>query len=185
MALYLQTSCLGTVFRIAVELNENPTWGWLASEAIRLALIRRELETNLKAADLLDSLTLLKVTSKLGIFDLSDKITKNKMNILGSSVVHVVMEGIFSSISSNLLAIITSYYSRKPGDIVKLSMLNKKFKSIFQSDAIWKDLEITYKWAGLSIHLSAYLISLPKWNLSIHYRRWCEWYGTRRMEFVL
>jgi hypothetical protein len=152
MTIYIQASCLGTVFRILVDLTENPTWGWLASEAIRLALLRRELESNLKAVDILDTLKLLHVTCRLGILDLSDKITKKQITVLGSSVVYVVMEGVLSSISSDLLTMITSYYSSKPSDIVKLSMLNKKFKLFFQSDAVWKNLEITYKWAGISTH---------------------------------
>jgi hypothetical protein len=159
MTIYIQASCLGTLFRIAVDLIENPTWGWLASEAIRLALIRHQFESNLKADDLLNTLTLLHVTGKSGIFDLSDKITKNKITALGSSVVYVVLEGILSNISSSLLIMIAGYYSNKPSDIVKLSKLNKKFKLFFQSDAIWKNLEITYKWAGISVHNSTYLTS--------------------------
>jgi hypothetical protein len=159
MTLYIQASCLGTVFRIAVDLIENPTWGWLASEAIRLALIRRQLESNLKVADLLNTITLLHVSGKSGIFELSDKITKNKITALGSSVVYVVLEGTLSNISSNLLITIASYYSNKPSDIIKLSKLNKKFKLFFQSDAIWKNLEITYKWAGISVLKSSYLTS--------------------------
>lgn len=191
MTIYIQASCLGTVFRISVDLTENPTWGWLASEAIRLALRRRELESNLMAVDILDTLKLLYVTGKLGILDLSDKITKKQISVLGSGVIYVVMEGALSSISSDLLTMITSYFSMKPSDIVKLSMLNKKFKLFFQSDAMWKNLEITYKWAGISTHsflwITSFLIHkliVFKWTVFIHisylsFYIWIRWWSGR------
>ena len=58
------------------------------------------------------------------------------------------MEGPFSSLSEKLLSLIAEYYSDKAKDISKLSIVSRRFRLIFQADAIWKDIVINYMWSG-------------------------------------
>lgn len=149
MKAFLNASCLGNLHRIAIRVDENPTWGWLASEAIRLALIQLERKSPLNLIDLLSSLRLLNVSScQFGTFNFGNEITSDWLLKIGSSIIHVIVEGPLPSLTEKLLICIARFYSDKARHIALLSLLNRKFRAIFQADAIWKDIEIKYKWSG-------------------------------------
>jgi hypothetical protein len=140
---------LGNVYKIAVQLDESPTWGWLASEAIRLALIQLERKSSLSLLDLLSSFRLLTISSSyFGIFSFGDEITRDIISKLGTSTVFVIVEGPFSYLSESLLSAVSHFYSDKAGDISKLCLLSRRFRLIFQADAIWKDIDLKFKWCG-------------------------------------
>ena len=149
MTVFLRTNCLGNVYKIAVQLDESPTWGWLASEAIRLALIQLERKSSLSLLDLFSSFRLLTVSSSyFGSFSFGDEITRNIISKLGTSTVYVIVEGPLSFLSENLLSIISQYYSDKARDISKLCLLSRRFRLFFQADGIWKDIDLKFKWCG-------------------------------------
>lgn len=140
---------MGNVYKIAVQLDQSPTWGWLASEAIRLALIQLERRSSLSLIDLLSSFRLLTVLSSYsGSFSFGDEITRDMISKLGTSTVYVIVEGPFSYLSENLLSSVSQYYSDKARDISKLCQLSRRFRLIFQADAIWKNVDIKFKWCG-------------------------------------
>ena len=149
MDVYFHTSCLGNLFKIAIKVNENPTWGSLASEAIRLSLIRLENKPYRCLVDLMSSFRLLRVSSCLfGTFNFGDAITREVISRIGTTIISVVVEGPFSSLNEKLLSCISSFYSNKAKDISQFSLLNRRLRLIFQDDAIWKDIIIKYKWIG-------------------------------------
>ena len=149
MTACIHTNCLGNLYKISVRLDENPTWGWLASEVIGLALEQIERTSSLSVIDLLSSFRLLKVySSRFECLNFGDEITRDKIVKIGSSIVYVIVEGPFSSLSEKLLSLIAEYYSDKAKDISKLSIVSRRFRLIFQADAIWKDIVINYMWSG-------------------------------------
>ena len=149
MNVYFHTSCLGNLFKIAIRVNEKPTWGCLASEAIRLSLLRLENKPHRCLVDLMSSFKLLRVSScLLGILNFGDVITREMVSCIGTTIISVVVEGPFSSLDDKLLSCISSLYSNKAKDISILSLLNRRLRLIFQDDAIWKDIVIKYKWIG-------------------------------------
>ena len=149
MDAYLHTSCLGNLFKIAIKVNEYPTWGCLASEAIRLSLIRLEIKPHRCLVDLMSSFRLLRVYSFLfGTLNFGDEITRDMISRIGTTTINVIVEGPFSSLDENILSCISCFYSNKPKDISKFSLLNRRLRLIFQDDAIWKDVVIKYKWIG-------------------------------------
>ena len=149
MDAYFHTSCLGNLFKIAIKVNENPTWGCLASEAIRLSLIRLEIKPHRCLVDLMSSFRLLRVSSFLfGTLNFGDEITREMISRIGTTTINVIVEGPFSSLDENILSGISCFYSNKPKDISKFSLLNRRLRLIFQDDAIWKDVVIKYKWIG-------------------------------------
>ena len=149
MNVYFHTSCLGNLFKIAIRVNEKPTWGCLASEAIRLSLLRLENKPHRCLVDLMSSFKLLRVSScLLGILNFGDEITREMVSCIGTTIISVVVEGPFSSLDDKLLSCISSFYSNKAKDISILSLLNRRLRLIFQDDAIWKDIVIKYKWIG-------------------------------------
>lgn len=149
MTIYLHTNCLGTTYKIPLRLDEKPTWGWLASEAIRLALEQLESKSSLSVIDLFSSLRLLKViSSRLGTLNFGDEITREKLAKVASSIIYVIVEGPFSSLCEKLLSLIAEYYSDTAKETSKLSLLSRRFRLIFQADAIWKDIVINYMWSG-------------------------------------
>jgi hypothetical protein len=149
MTVYLHTNCLGNLYKIPLRLDENLTWGWLASEAIRLALEQLEEKSSMSLMDMLSSFKLVKVISnRLGSLSYGDEITKDKLAKIASSTIYVIVEGPFSSLHEKLLLMIAELYSDKAKDISKLSLLSRRFRFIFQADATWKDIVINYKWSG-------------------------------------
>lgn len=149
MTSFLRTNCLGNIYKIAVQLDESPTWGWLASEAIRLSLIQLETKSSLSLIDLFSSYRLLTVSALyFGSFSLGDEITQDLISKLGSSTIYIIVEGPLSSLSENLLSSISQFNSNKARDIAKLCLLSRRFRLIFQSDEIWKDIDLKFKWSG-------------------------------------
>ena len=149
MTIYLHTSCLGNTYKIPLQLDEKPTWGCLASETIRLALEQLEIKSSLSLIDLFSSLRLLKVTSsRLGNVNFGEEITREKLAKLGSSVIYVIVEGPFSSLNEKLLLLIADFYANAAKEISKLTLLCRRFRLIFQADAVWKDIVINYIWSG-------------------------------------
>lgn len=149
MTIYLHTSCLGNTYKIPLQLDEKPTWGCLASETIRLALEQLEIKSSLSLIDLFSSLRLLKVTSsRLGNVNFGEEITREKLAKLGSSVIYVIVEGPFSSLNEKLLLLIADFYANAAKEISKLTLLSRRFRLIFQADAVWKDIVINYIWSG-------------------------------------
>ena len=149
MTIYLHTSCLGNSYKIPLRLDDKPTWGCLASEAIRLALEQIEIKSSLSMIDLFSSLRLLKVTSsRLGTLHFGEEITREKLVKLGSSVIYVIVEGPFSSLNEKLLLLIADFYANAAKEISKLTLLSRRFRLIFQADAVWKDIVINYMWSG-------------------------------------
>ena len=149
MTVYINTNCLGNLYKIPLRLDENLTWGWLASESIRLALEQMEEKSTMSLMDMFSSFKLVKVTSnRLGNLNYGEEITKDKLTKIASSTIYVIVEGPFSSLSEKLLLMIAENYSDKAKDISKLCLLNRRFRLIFQADATWKDIVINYKWSG-------------------------------------
>ena len=149
MTIYLHTSCLGNSYKIPLRLDDKPTWGCLASEAIRLALEQIEIKSSLSMIDLFSSLRLLKVTSsRLGTLHFGEEITREKLVKLGSSVIYVIVEGPFSSLNEKLLLLMADFYANTAKEISILSLLSRRFRLIFQADAVWKDIVINYMWSG-------------------------------------
>lgn len=149
MKVHLNANCLGSLHRIAIRADESPTWGWFASEAIRLALMQLERKSPLNLIDLLSSLRLLNVSScQFGILSFGDEITSDWVSKIGSSTINVIVEGPLPSLTEKLLIYIARFYTDKARHIAVLSLLNRKFRAIFEADAIWKDIEIKYKWSG-------------------------------------
>ena len=149
MTIYLHTSCLGNSYKIPLRLDDKPTWGCLASEAIRLALEQIEIKSSLSMIDLFSSLRLLKVTSsRLGTLHFGEEITREKLAKLGSSVIYVIVEGPFSSLNEKLLLLMADFYANTAKEISILSLLSRRFRLIFQADAVWKDIVINYMWSG-------------------------------------
>jgi hypothetical protein len=147
---WISCLCLDRTYRVAVRVHESPLWACIASRALAEAL--EELPERKKSLDrlvLLSGFRMIAIKSANGqTFDFGKVVTEKDLQSLSNNVVEIVTQGPFASIESSILLRIQSFYSYDALDVSRLHMVCKYFRSVIQSDDVWRDVSTKYKWLG-------------------------------------
>lgn len=133
---------------VCVRLDYNATYGIVASEALRIACIRQTHSNPQRDISLLSSAYRL-----LSVIDGVTRMTHSladdvDISALNKGELHVIVQGHFSTLSDHLLRHIAGYFSFTPNGTGTLQKLSRKFRKMFQSDLVWRNVITSYPFEG-------------------------------------
>ena len=143
---YVNCHVLG--HEVCVRLDYNATYGIVASEALRIACLRQTQSNPHR------DLAVLSAAYRL--LHVVDGTTHARYSLAGDVHVaavngrylYVVVEGHFPTLPDHLLRHIAGYFSYHPAGMATLQKLTRKFRKMFQSDLVWRNVVTSYAFEG-------------------------------------
>ena len=122
-----------------VRLDPFATFGVVASEGLRIYLARR------RGVGICRDLRIVYVKSGKGKrHELADDVQSHH----STSVLTVVLEGKLPRMSDSDLIRIAEFYSVSADGMSTLQKLSRRFRRLFSSDVVWRNVAVTYPFEG-------------------------------------
>jgi hypothetical protein len=143
--LVLTVMCLGTTHFIRFRLSNEITFGWIASEALRLHFLAK---CDLNAWKSNRFCVIGIMSAEIGRIDLSEVYSRRLYARLISRSFTVLIEGPFSLLTPHNLRSIILYCCPTPRDVQTLMNCSKRLLKECKKDEVWETFDLSTKWTG-------------------------------------
>jgi F-box-like len=82
------------------------------------------------------------------MLDFGDVVKIEDVYKLSGKIVEVVTQGQFPRLDTSILHHIQRFYSYDARDISRLHVVCRRFRLVFQTDEVWRNITVDHQWLG-------------------------------------